>query len=69
MNLREWREAKGWSRGHLANTLNKKLPGRETPISDSHIQAWENGSMPGADIGEVIRKISKGHVIWVGQEK
>lgn len=64
MTLQEWRKAKGWSRGHLANALNKKLPDRDTPIGDSHIQAWENGSMPGADVGEVIRKISKGHVVW-----
>lgn len=64
MKLREWRESKGWSRAHLAKTLNKKLNRTEPLIGDSHVQAWEGDTMPAADVGEAIRKLSKGLVVW-----
>lgn len=57
--LREWRESKKWSQAHLANTLSKRL-GKK--LYQSHVAAWESGSMPGADIGDAIRKLSGGKV-------
>lgn len=61
MGLKEWRESKGWSQNHLAKTLTKKL-GEE--IRQSHVSAWENGTEPGARVGEAIRKLSRGAVKW-----
>jgi len=62
--LKAWRESKGWSQNHLANTLNKKM---NSKFTQAHISAWENGTMPGADVGEAIRKLSKGAVTWTQQ--
>lgn len=62
--LKQWRESKGWSQNHLANSLSKKL-GRE--VTQSNVSAWEGGTMPGADVGEAIRKLSRGAVKWEAQ--
>jgi transcriptional regulator with XRE-family HTH domain len=61
MMLAEWRKSKGWSQAHLANSLSKKL---DRLVTQSNVASWENGGMPGADVGEIIRKMSRGKVLF-----
>ena len=63
MHLKQWRLSEGLSRQRLADKLNPLL-NRKVPLRDSHIQAWEGGCMPGADVGEALRKLSKGAIKW-----
>ena len=57
--LAGWRKAAGLSQREVAERLSAAL-GR--PVHQVNVHQWEAGVMPGADVAEAIRILSKGAV-------
>lgn len=59
MTLKEWRKEKGWSQAEVAEALKSILNGK---WRQSHVAAWENGTVPGGLPMAAITKLTKGKV-------
>ncbi len=57
--LADWRKLEGVSQKEMARRLSIRL-GRT--VHAPSICQWENGVMPGADVAEAIRAVTKGNV-------
>lgn len=55
----DWRRAEGISQQKLASLLSAAL-GRT--VRQSNVNAWEHGTMPGADCAHAVCRISGGRV-------
>lgn len=59
MTLKEWRNGKGWSQADVAEALKRIVPGK---WRQSHVAAWENGTVPGGVPMAAITKLTRGKV-------
>lgn len=59
VTLAEWRKGRGLSQREAALLLSGFL-GR--PVQAANIGQWETGVMPGADVAEAVRRMTRGRV-------
>lgn len=59
VTLAEWRKARGLSQKEMAARLSARL-GRT--VHAPSVCQWESGVMPGADVAEAIRAMTRGQV-------
>lgn len=59
LSLKQWRRLKKMSQTELAEKLAVLANDR---VGQSHVSSYERGAMPGWNVGEAIRKLSKGIV-------
>lgn len=59
MTLKDWRKEKGFTQTELADAIKGIVAGK---WRQSHVAAWENGTVPGGLPMAAITKLTKGKV-------